>query len=121
MRREGFVVDHKRIYRIYDADDTFEEITPVTKPNQRLSLNFASDQLSTGRRFRALTIVANFSRECIAINVDFSLPRARVSTVLTRAARSRAELFRKFRISYVSQHFIDLEKTASAQHEPING
>jgi putative transposase len=105
LRREGFIVNHKRIYRIYDAHGLQvrarkkrgvrhvrgNAIKPVTRPNERCSLDFVSNTLSTGRRFRALTIVDDFSRECIAIEVDFLLTGARVATVLTRNALERGE------------------------------
>ena len=81
LRREGSVVNNKRAYRIYDAAGLQVRgrkkrgvwhvrgnvIQPVTKPNERWSLDFVSDTLSTGRRFRALTIVDDVSREYIAI------------------------------------------------------
>ncbi len=65
LRREGFVVNHKGVYRIYDANGLQvrarkkwgvrhvlgNDIKPVTKPNERWSLNFVSDALSTGRNF----------------------------------------------------------------------
>lgn len=55
------------------------------KPNVRWSMDFVSDQLgSTGRRFRCLNIVDDFSRECLAIEVDTSLPGERVAKVLER-------------------------------------
>lgn len=60
------------------------------KPNVRWSMDFVSDQLgSTGRRFRCLTIVDDFSRECLAIEVDTSLPGSRVARVLERLAITR--------------------------------
>ena len=103
LRREGFVVNHKRVYRIYDAAGLQARtrkkrdvrpvrgnvISTVTKPNERWSLDFVSDKISIRRRFRALTIIDDFSRECIAIEVDCSLKGARVATVLTRNAIAR--------------------------------
>ena len=57
------------------------------RPNLRWSMDFVSDQLgSTGRRFRCLTIVDDFTRECLAIEVDTSLPGDRVARVLDRLA-----------------------------------
>ena len=128
LRREGFIVNHKRVYRNYDAAGLQVRarkkrgvrhvrgnvIQPVTKPNERWSADFVSDTLSTGRRFRALTIVDDFSRECIAIEVDFSLTGARVATVLTRSAIARGaceftcdKMLEWSALSRVSQHFID--------------
>jgi putative transposase len=47
-------------------------------PNQRWSLDFASDALSDGRRFRILAVVDDFTRECLALVADTSLPGLRV-------------------------------------------
>jgi putative transposase len=56
-----------------------------SRANERWSMDFVSDQLgSTGRRFRSLTVVDEFTRECLAIEVDHSLPGARVARVLDR-------------------------------------
>jgi putative transposase len=47
-------------------------------PNQRWSLDFVSDVLADGRRFRALGVVDDFTRECLALVVDTSLSGRRV-------------------------------------------
>jgi putative transposase len=138
LRREGFVVNHKRVYRIYDAHGLQvrarkkrgvrhvrgNAILPATRPNERWSLDFVSDTLSNGRRFRALTIVDDFSRECIDIEVDFSLTGGRVATVLTRNAIQRGsfpdvlksdngseftgdKMLEWAALAGVAQHFID--------------
>lgn len=52
-------------------------------------MDFVHDQLADGRRFRALTIVDNCTRESMAIEVDFSLPGFRVARVLDRLAETR--------------------------------
>lgn len=52
-------------------------------------MDFVTDSIVTGRRFRALAIVDDFSRECPAIEVDTSLGGQRVVTVLERLAESR--------------------------------
>ncbi len=57
-------------------------------PNQRWSLDFASDVLSDGRRFRILVVV-DFSRECLALVVDNSLSGRRVARELDRIADLR--------------------------------
>ena len=59
-------------------------LKPATYPCQRWSLNFVSDSLSSGRRFRTLNVIDEFTRECMAIEVDFSLPGERVVRVLDR-------------------------------------
>jgi putative transposase len=62
----------------------------VTAPNQEWSMDFVHDQLATGQRFRTLTIIDNFTRECLALEVDTSLPSVRVIRVLEQIAEGRA-------------------------------
>ena len=58
-------------------------------PNQRCSLDFVSDALSDGRRFRVLSVIDDFSRECQVLVVDNSLPGVRVARELDRVAELR--------------------------------
>jgi putative transposase len=51
-------------------------------PNQRWSLDFVSDQMTDGRRFRILTVIDNCTRECLALVADTSLSGARVAREL---------------------------------------
>ncbi len=55
-------------------------------PNQRWSLDFMSDALEDGRRFRVLNVIDDFSRECPAAVVDTSIGGARVARELDRIA-----------------------------------
>lgn len=103
LRREGWQVNRKRVYRIYrDAGLAVRrrkrkrigpvERKPLPKPmaaNVSWSMDFASDGLAGGRRFRCLNIVDDFTRECVAIEVDTSLTCNRVRTVLNRLAEMR--------------------------------
>lgn len=57
--------------------------------NERWSLDFVSDTLSSGRRFRALTVIDEYSRECPAIEVAYSIPAERVIQVLERLRETR--------------------------------
>jgi len=59
------------------------------KPNERWSMDFVSDSIVNGQRFRALAIVDDYSRECPAIEVDTSLGGARVVSVLERLSQTR--------------------------------
>ena len=104
LRREGIVANHKRVYRIYR--DLALQLRPrrkrgvryvrgndvpvVTIPNERWSIDFVHDRLSTGRAFRVLTVVDDFSRECIALEVDFSFSGERVARMFDRVALSRS-------------------------------
>jgi len=58
-------------------------------PNQRRSLDFVSDSLPCGRRFRILNVIDDFSRECSAAVVDTSLSGNRVGRELDRIAEMR--------------------------------
>jgi putative transposase len=98
LEREGLVVNHKRVHRIYRAAGlqvrrrrgkrlTRADRVPLPSPSQRLerwSMDFTADTLADGRCFRTLNIVDDFTRECIAIEVDRSLPGLRVARVLDR-------------------------------------
>jgi putative transposase len=58
-------------------------------PNQRWSLDFVSDQFGCGRRFRILTVVDDFTKECVALVPDTSLSGARVARELDLAIKQR--------------------------------
>ena len=57
---------------------------PAVGFNQRWSMDFVSDQLANGRRIRVLNVLDDFSRRCLAAEVDTSLPGLRVCRVLDR-------------------------------------
>ena len=88
LRREGWSVNHKKVERIYREEGlslrlkrpkrrvsaAHRQLMPSpTSINQCWSMDFVADQLFNGRRLRSLTIVDNFSRECLAITVDHQL------------------------------------------------
>lgn len=105
LRREGWPVNHKRVHRIYvQAGLNLRAKRPrrrkaaamrldrpsLTGPNQLWSMDFVSDALFDGRRFRALTIVDNFTRECLTIDVATSLRGEDVVAAVERLKHSRA-------------------------------
>ena len=59
-------------------------------PNQRWSLDFVSDTLDSGRRFRVLVVVDDFTRECLALVVDTSLSGRQVVRQLDAVIARRA-------------------------------
>ncbi len=81
LRREGFAVNHKRLFRIYREErlmvrrrggrkraiGTRAPILTPLKPNERWSLDFVSDQFTDGRHFRILTVVDDCTRECLGL------------------------------------------------------
>lgn len=103
LQREGVAANHKRIYRIYRAEGLavrrrnrkrLRVARPIpmaapTRRNELWAMDFVSDVLTDGRRFRSLTVVDALTRECPAIEVDTSLPGARVVRVLDRVALER--------------------------------
>ena len=103
LRREGVVVNHKRVQRLYRqeglavrrkrrkkiAGTQRQPMTCPTRPDVHWCMDFTSDQLADGRRIRTLNLVDIFTRECLAIEVAFSLPAHRVVRVLERVLAER--------------------------------
>lgn len=86
-REEGLALRRKR--RRKGAAGSRVIMPSAERPNQHWSMDFVTDSIVTGRRFRALAIVDDFSRECPAIEVDTSLGGSRVVSVLDRLAETR--------------------------------
>ena len=99
LRREGWQVNTKRVYRIYTEEglavrtkhrkkiarrDRVPAPTPL-RANQCWSMDFVKDKLTDGRSFRVLTVVDQFTRECITLAVDRSMSSAKVAEALTSA------------------------------------
>ncbi len=92
LGREGMRMNLKKIYRLYREErlmvrrrggrkralGTRAPMAVPQEPNQRWSLDFVSDALNDGRRFRVLAVVDDFTRECLATVVDTSLSGQRV-------------------------------------------
>ena len=108
LRREGQVVNKKRVQRIYREErltvrrrggrkraiGTRRPIETPQAANQRWSLDFVSDQMTDGRRFRILTVIDNCTRECLALVADTSLSGRRVARELDAiiAQRGRPDM-----------------------------
>jgi putative transposase len=87
LQREGHLVNHNRLFRIYREEKlavrrrggrkramgTRAPMLIPMQPNDRWSLDFVSDQLTDGRRFRVLTVIDDCTRECLALVADTSL------------------------------------------------
>lgn len=103
LRREGYLINHKRTERIYREEGLSLRLKKRKKRvshlrvvmdrpervNQHWSMDFVSDNLFSGRRFRVLTVVDDFSRECPVLEADHSLTGHRVTRVLERIALTR--------------------------------
>jgi putative transposase len=103
LRREGYLINHKRTERLYREEGLSLRLKKRKKRashlrvildrpdriNQHWSMDFVSDNLFNGRRFRVLTVVDDFSRECPVLEVDHSLTGQRVARVLDRLLLTR--------------------------------
>jgi putative transposase len=104
LRREGYSVNHKRIYRLYREEGLairpktprrrrscrYREARPEAgAPNAVWAMDFVSDALFNGRRFRILTVVDCHSREALAVVPRVSFPAFAVVEVLDRLKRER--------------------------------
>jgi len=103
LRREGHMVNHKKVLRLYREEGLAVSRrrrkkhvaiarVPLPKPSartERWSMDFVSDALFDGRPFRCFTLVDDFTRECPAIEVAHSLPAWRVIHVLERVGAER--------------------------------
>ncbi len=93
LRREGYLVNHKKLFRLCREEKltvrrrggrkraigTRATMLVPLRPNERWSLDFVYDELTDGRRFHILTIVDDCTRECLVPLADTSLGRIRVA------------------------------------------
>jgi putative transposase len=105
LRREGIIVNLKKLYRLYREERLMVRKrggrkraigtrAPLVLPqgaNQRWSLDFVSDALACSRKFRVLAVVDDFTRECLALVVDNSLSGIRVARELDRLIEGRGK------------------------------
>jgi putative transposase len=103
LRRDGHVVNKKRVYRLYRQErlmvrrrggrkravGTRSPMPVPAGPNRRWSLDFVHDQMTDGRRFRILAVVDDGTRECLALVADTSISGARVARELDRIVARR--------------------------------
>ncbi|WP_420822354.1 IS3 family transposase [Sphingomonas aracearum] len=104
LRREGWFVNHKRVYRLYRDDGLSlrlrrprrsvsaanrERQPAALAANEMWSMDFVSDALFDGRRLRALTVVDAFTREALAIDVDQGIKGEQVVAAMMRIASLR--------------------------------
>lgn len=122
LRREGEVVNHKRVFRVYQAAGlcvkrrqrkrlvrSGQQQMMASAPNQQWAIDFVHDRLASGRTIRVLTVVDTFTRECLALEVDSCLPSQRVTRTLDAIIfeRGRPESIRMDNGSELtSRHFL---------------
>lgn len=102
LREQGEHVNHKRIYRVYREAGLLirrrarKRLLRVgaprpmlSGPNQEWALDFVHDTADSGRKFRALSVLDPYTRECLALEVDSSLGSRRVTRVLDHLVEER--------------------------------
>lgn len=103
IRKNGILVNHKKLYRIYTEMKlnlrrrtrkrlparVKQQLFQPSKMNEVWSIDFMSDSLWDGRKIRLLNIIDDYNREAITIEIDTSLPSARVIRVLERVQQER--------------------------------
>ncbi len=102
LRREGLVKNRKKTERIYREERlrvprrrrkrvarVRQPLAVPTRPNERWSMDFVMDAFADGRRFRNLTVVDDFSRDSVTIEVDTSICARRVARVLDEISARR--------------------------------
>ena len=105
LRKAGFIWNHKRVYRVYKALGlNFKKRTKkriparvqhplqaLSYPNEQWSMDFMSNTLFGGRRYRILNIMDEFNREFIEFEIGISLPASKVIQALQRAVEFRGK------------------------------
>ena len=134
LLREGWTVNHKRVYRIYCEEELSlrtkkkkKRVSHARVPlprasgiNERWTMDFVSDRLEDGRRFRALTVLDMYTRESLAIVPGFSLTGEHVVVYLERIRKVRgapqsiqvdngSEFYSKAMDAWAFRHGIQLE------------
>jgi putative transposase len=103
LRREGWKVNAKRVFRIYREENlgvrTSQRrkrsthvrvpLPQASRPNQRWSMDFVSDRLADGRWFRILTVVDQYTRECLCAYADRSQTGEKVVVQMKRLVALR--------------------------------
>ena len=104
LEKDGEVVNHKRLLRVYQQSGLAVRrrerkrlardrvgMPVLTRPNQEWSIDFVTDALANGRAIRSLTVLDDFTKEAPAIEVDTSLSGLRVTRVLDRIMAERGK------------------------------
>jgi hypothetical protein len=113
MRREGWRINHKRVYRIYREEGLClkrqrrrrhrsaavrVERPQATGPNQQWAMDFMHDTLADGRSIRVLTVIDLYTRECVALQAAKGFRGADVAQILERSGEQRTGLPQRIRV-----------------------
>ena len=103
LKREGWEVNAKRIYRIYTEEGLIVRtqkrkeraqrqrvpLGQAVRPNHKWSMDFVLQRLPDGRWIRVLTVVDQFTRECLTLFADTALSGEKVATALDKVVALR--------------------------------
>ena len=103
LRNQGFLWNHKRVYRVYTAmrlnirrrakkrlpARVKQQLFQPSEANQVWSLDFMHDSLWNGKTYRLLNVIDDYNRQVLAIEADTSIPSLRVIRVLNRLKEVR--------------------------------
>lgn len=118
LRREGWRDNHKRVHRIYCEEQLNLrskrprrnkaaahrlERMDLQQPNQCWSMDFVADQMFNGHRFRALSVVDNYSRYCLAIHADRSIKGDDVVQIVQRICERNNEIPERIQVDNGSE------------------
>ncbi len=124
IRKKGYKRNHKRVYRVYKQlkmnlqRRTRKRLPTRVKtaleipenPNEIWSMDFMSDTLQCGRRFRTLNIIDDYNREVLAIETNYSIPAYAVIEQVKRLIEQRGKP-QQIRVDngpeFISNTFID--------------
>jgi putative transposase len=104
LKREGWEVNAKRIYRIYTEEGLIVRTKKrkeraqrqrvaqgsAMRPNQKWSMDFVAQRLPDGRWIRVLTVVDQYTRECVTLLADNTLSGEKVAIALDKALLQRS-------------------------------
>lgn len=104
LRREGYVMNHKRLERVYlelglslklrkrkKRPSNMRVVMPeASEPNERRSMDFISDQLMSGRRMKCLSVGDDFTREALVLETKHSIAGSDVAEVLDLLLEERS-------------------------------
>jgi putative transposase len=117
LRRQGWAVNAKRVYRLYDEEQLKVRSVerkkigrrqrvaqpPASGPNQCWAADFVSDKLADGRAYRMLTVIDQFTRECIALVAERSMSGSQVVAAFTQASAERGAVPRSITLDNGSE------------------
>jgi len=104
LRREGWAINVKRVYRLYKIEglnlcnntrrkranqNRVKPHSEATAANEYWAMDFVSDQLYDGKRFRVLTLIDLFTRECLATYADKAIKGEGVCAILRHVSQER--------------------------------